>query len=73
MHSTSKRAPAHRCECCRWAEIRPNPRTQHGYSVACANPKCLRGQAGVGRACCCFEREPGTDDELERLPPLTFY
>lgn len=43
------------------------------YSIACACPKCLPGQAGEGKVCCSFEREPGADDDLERLPPLAHY
>lgn len=58
-----------RCECCKHVELRQNPAVEHGYSVACLNPKCLRGQAGVGKACSAFEREVGADDDLSRLPP----
>lgn len=69
MHDRRTFDPGRRCECCRHVEIRPNRAAEHGYSVACLNPKCLRGQAGVGKSCSAFEREPGTDDDLSRLPP----
>lgn len=61
-----------RCECCVHVEKWANPEADHGYSVACANPKCLRGQAGRGRCCSAFEREVGSDDELEHLAPLVY-
>ena len=61
--------PWRRCECCQHVEIRFNAKAEHGYSVACANPKCMRGQAGVGKSCSAFEREVGADDDLSRLPP----
>jgi hypothetical protein len=58
-----------RCECCKHVELRQNPAAEHGYSVACLNQKCLRGQAGVGKSCSAFEREVGADDDLSRWPP----
>ena len=67
------RDPARRCECCHWVDMAPSKRFPGTYSVACACPKCLRGQGGAGKVCCCFEREPGTDDDLERMPPLSPY
>jgi hypothetical protein len=50
-------------------EIRLVPTEPHGYTCACRNPKCLLGQAGVGKACSAFEREVGADDDLSRWPP----
>lgn len=70
INSPYLRDPARRCECCHWADMHPHPRAEHGYSLGCLNPKCLLGQAGVGKVCCMFEREPGADDDLESLPPL---
>lgn len=69
MHDRSGWPAWRRCECCHFVEIRPNAAAEHGYSVACLNPKCMVGQAGVGKSCSAFEREPGADDDLSRLPP----
>lgn len=69
MHDRSSWPAWRRCECCVHVEIRQVPTEPHGYTCACLNPKCLRGQAGVGKACSAFEREPGADDDLSRLPP----
>lgn len=64
------RAPCRRCECCHYANVYPSTRTGPGYGVGCLHPKGPSGRAGVGKSCCDFEREPGTDDDLERLPPM---
>ena len=50
---------------CRWVGVGPLRRQKPGRSIWCENPKCLRGQAGEGKSCSCWEREPGSDDELE--------
>ncbi len=71
IRSPYVRDPARRCECCHFVDMRPSVRRPGAYSVACGNPKCLPGQGGEGKACSCFEREPGTDDDLERLAPLS--
>ena len=65
--------PYQRCECCHFADVRANAKEPVGYGVGCLHPKCSRGQAGVGKSCCYFEREPGTDDALERLPSLGYW
>lgn len=67
------RDPARRCECCRWVDMYPSRRTPGTYGIACACPQCLPGQGGAGKVCCSFEREPGSDDDLERLPPSSPY
>lgn len=69
MHDRSGWPAWRRCECCVHVEIRPVPTEPHGYTCACRNPKCLLGQAGVGKSCSAFEREVGADDDLSRLPP----
>lgn len=61
-----------RCECCSHGAVSPSP-SPPGYRVVCANPKASPGRGGTGRACCDFVREPGSDDEVERLPPMEFY
>lgn len=53
--------------------MRTTARQLDTYGIARGNPKCLPGQGGAGKVCCCFEREPGTDDDLERLPPPSPY
>ena len=50
----------HRCIHCRWVEVKVRP-TSRGLGCLC--PKCLYGQAGEGKSCCSWEREPGADDE----------
>jgi len=50
--------PGRRCKHCRWVEFTPE------HWMVCGNPKCCRGQAGEGKYCCSWEREPGSDDEL---------
>lgn len=67
--ATTTRPPWRRCECCRFVDWIRRP---SGYSLGCLHPKCLYGQAGKGKACCGFEREPGSDDEVEKLPPLVY-
>ena len=54
------------CRCCRWVEVSYWPTNARG-SLSCTCPKCVRGQAGEGKDCCYFEREPGADDE-DQLP-----
>lgn len=70
VRSPNLRAPERRCECCHHADVIPR---RTGYSIGCLDPRAHYGQAGIGKACCGFEREPGTDDDLERLPPLADY
>lgn len=72
MRTRTNPPPWWRCECCRYADVihRPNER---GYSLGCLSPKAHYGQAGVAKSCCDFERELGTDDEVESLAPTTFY
>lgn len=70
QYETHRRDPLTRCEFCVHAIVTPRPNRRPAYSLACGNPKCLRGQAGAGRVCCSFLRETGADDVLEGLPPL---
>ncbi len=63
-------SPCRRCEHCRFGEMSPSTWAGCGYGVSCRHPRLPPGQAGVGKNCCYFEREPGSDDELERLPPM---
>ena len=71
QYATYRRDPLRRCEFCVHAVfVRPRTDGRPGYSLLCGCPKCLPGQAGRGRDCCSFEREPGADDEIEGLPPL---
>lgn len=72
VQSTPYRPAWYRCECCRHGAVSPVP-LPPGYRVSCAAPRHPPGRGGIGRACCDFVREPGTDDEVERLPPMEFY
>lgn len=67
MHARPVRPPWRRCECCAHVDMITRP---GGYSVGCLHPRALYGQAGKGKTCCSFERDPGSDDELEQLPPM---
>lgn len=71
QYATHRRDPLLRCEFCVHAIFRrPRADGEPGYSLRCGCPKCLPGQAGAGRFCCSFMREPGADDVLEGLAPL---
>jgi len=71
QYAAHMRDPLRRCEFCVHAIFaRPRADGRSGYSLRCGCPKCLPGQAGVGRVCCSFMREPGADDVLEGWPPL---
>lgn len=53
------------CLYCRWVEVEAFKRSAGQRSLACGNPKYLRGMAAETRSCCLFEREPGADDDFE--------
>lgn len=54
-----------RCIHCHWVDVVFAVTGRR--SLGCNCPKCLYGQAGEGKSCCSWEREPGSDDELS--PP----
>lgn len=70
MHDRPTRPAWRRCECCTHVDFVTRP---DGYSLGCNHPSALYGQAGKGRTCCSFEREPGSDDELDHFPPLVSF
>lgn len=43
--------------------------TAQGTAALCAHPRCSRVRSTPEGGCCCWEREPGSDDEI-RLRPL---
>lgn len=45
----------------------------YGRRVSLASRRTCIKSKHSGGACCDFVREPGTDDEVERLPPMEFY
>jgi len=63
MYAPWRPDPLRVCRYCRWVEVIPRKGVPRG-SLACTSPKACRGQAGEGKACCDFEREPGADDEV---------
>ena len=52
------------CIHCKWVDVSPSKRNPLERSLGCANPKCCGGQAGEGKSCSQWQREPGSDDEL---------
>ena len=67
QYATFVRNPARSCIYCQWVDVRILIPPKNGYTrgLSCTNPKCHRGQAGEGKDCCSFTREPGADDELD--------
>ena len=66
QYVTQVRDPERSCIYCQHVDVRVLIPPVRGYtrSLGCTNPKCLRGQAGEGKDCCSFQREPGSDDDL---------
>ena len=64
QYATFVRNPARSCIYCCYVDVKPGKRSP-GRSLGCLHPKTLYGQAGEGKDCCSFVREPGADDEVE--------
>lgn len=73
IHNRLTREPWRRCECCTHVDMKQRPDLEGGYAVGCLHPRALYGQAGKGKTCSGFEREIGSDDDLDQLPPLVNY
>jgi hypothetical protein len=50
------------CITCRWVEVKLCRNGALG--LGCTHPMACYGQAGRGKNCCSWEREPGADDQL---------
>ena len=52
-----------RCITCRWVEVKPCSTPGRPLGLGCTHPMACYGQAGEGKSCCSWEREPGADDD----------
>jgi hypothetical protein len=64
-YEEAQRAPslARSCQHCRWVNVRLA--LNGALGLGCLHPRALYGQAGRNKDCCSYEREPGSDDELQ--------